>query len=212
MISRFLVAAVLWCLVSSVQAQTLLIMGDSLSAAYGIPTESGWVNLLEQRLKTQQPAWKVVNASISGETTSGGLTRFKPVLEREKPALVVLELGANDGLRGLPLEDMKRNLKTMIEQAHGIGAKVILLGMKLPPNYGLKFTSRFEKVFSELAAEKNVTYLPFFLDGVAGRPEFIQSDGLHPLASAQPIILENVWPVLEQALKEASASSQYSIK
>ncbi|HET8707809.1 MAG TPA: arylesterase [Pseudomonadales bacterium] len=182
-------------------AQTLLVMGDSLSAAYGIPVESGWVKLLEIRLSKENPGWTVVNASVSGETTSGGLARFKPLLDQHKPNVVIIELGANDGLRGLSLEDMKSNLAKMIELARSSGARVVLFGMKLPPNYGIRFTQRFEQVYADLEASSGVALQPFFLDGVAGHPELTQADGLHPVASAQPIILENVWPLLQKTLR-----------
>lgn len=206
-IVRCFIGIMLCWVTTLAQAQTLLVMGDSLSAAYGIPVQSGWVSLLEKRLQQNNANWQVVNASISGETTSGGLTRFKPLLESHKPALVIIELGANDGLRGLPLEDMKRNLNTMIEQAKGSGANVLLLGMKLPPNYGVKFTARFEKVYTDLVAEQSVAFLPFFLDGVAGHPELTQADGLHPVAAAQPQILENIWPLLDKTMAKVKSSS-----
>ncbi len=180
---------------------TILVLGDSLSAAYGIPAEQGWVDLLQRRLMENGLPHRVVNASISGDTTSGGLSRLPAALARERPALVVLELGANDGLRGQSLDVMADNLARMIELSQQAGARVALAEMRIPPNYGPAYTQKFQSIFGELAARYDVTLIPFLLDGVAGDRTLIQDDGLHPSAEAQPRILDNVWLVLEPLLQ-----------
>ena len=183
--------------------QTILVFGDSLSAGYGVPQGQGWVVLLEQKLvqnKLNHTSYKVINASISGETTSGGLARFNSALATHKPNIVILELGANDGLRGLPITEMQANLNQMIVQAKTAKAKVLLLGMKIPPNYGLKYTKNFNDAYTNLAKQHNIALVPFLLDGVAGKPDLIQPDGLHPIAAAQPQLLDNVWKVLAKML------------
>ncbi len=171
---------------------TLLVVGDSLSAAYGIAPEAGWVHLLAQRLQEYQ----VVNASISGETTSGGRNRLTKALQQYQPAIVILELGANDGLRGLNLKTMQTNLATMIEESQQSGAKVLLLGMRIPPNYGKTYTAQFHQTYYDLAATYDIPLVPFFLEGVGGNRALMQNDGLHPTAAAQERLLENVWSVL----------------
>ena len=183
--------------------QTILVFGDSLSASYGLPQGQGWVALLEAKLAQNQASkttYKVVNASISGETTSGGLARFSTALTTHKPNIVILELGANDGLRGLPIAEMQANLNQMITQAKTAKAKVLLIGMKIPPNYGLKYTKNFSTTYINLAKQHNIALVPFLLEGVAGKPELIQADGLHPLAVAQPALLGNVWAQLKGLL------------
>jgi acyl-CoA thioesterase I len=181
---------------------TILVFGDSLSAGYGVPQGQGWVALLEKQLAAQKSNFSVVNASISGETTSGGLARFKQALLVHKPSIVLIELGANDGLRGLQIKDVQQNLNTMITQAKTANAKVLLIGMKIPPNYGLKYTKNFSQMYVNLAKQHNIHIVPFLLENVAGKPELIQADGLHPLAMAQPALLENVWEILEKMLKK----------
>jgi len=181
-------------------ARTVLVVGDSLSAAYGIDTESGWVAQLQKRLNQQKPGYKVVNASISGDTTAGGLARLPQALIQHRPDVVILELGANDGLRGLPLEAMKKNLGAMIERARGAGARVLLVGIQLPPNYGQTYTQRFQRVYDELAAAQRVPLVPFLLDRVALEDGLMQADGVHPTAAAQARMLENVWPALQTVL------------
>lgn len=196
-----LIALLLW--ISPLQAtesRVLLVLGDSLSAAYNLPATSGWVSLLEQRLKREYPEWQVVNASISGETTTGGLTRLPALLRQHQPALVLLELGANDGLRGQPVPGIRNNLSQLIRLSRDAGADVLLLGILLPPNYGPRYTSQFEQLYPQLATEYKLPLLPFLLDGVADRPELMQQDGLHPTAAAQPRVLDNVWPLLEPQL------------
>ncbi|MES2637527.1 MAG: arylesterase [Pseudomonadota bacterium] len=182
-------------------AQTIVIFGDSLSAAYGIQQSEGWVTLLQNKLEQQNLDYKVVNASISGETTSGGLGRFKAMLTTHKPDIIVIELGANDGLRGLSVKEMQKNLNSMITQAKAAKAKVMLLGMKIPPNYGIQYTQQFSESYVNLAQKYDLILVPFFLDGVAGDPSLILDDGLHPKAKAQTRLLQNVWPQLEKLLK-----------
>ncbi len=183
------------------ESPVILVLGDSLSAGYGIPVEKGWVNLLQRRLVERGFPYRVVNASISGDTTSGGLSRLPAALELHRPAIVVLELGANDGLRGQPPMAMSRNLSQMIERSRQAGARVLLAEMRIPPNYGPLYAQKFQATFGELAQHYAIPLIPFLLDGVAGNPALIQDDGLHPRAEAQPQILDNVWAVLEPALK-----------
>lgn len=177
-------------------------MGDSLSAAYGIETAQGWVALLEQRLESQGYDWRVVNASVSGDTTAQGLTRLPLELAHHRPAIVILELGANDGLRGLSVTAMQRNLAQMIVLSHQAGAQVLLVGIYLPPNYGPEYTRKFAAVYPRLAREYRLPLVPFLLAGVAERRDWMQADGLHPLAAAEPRVLENVWRKLEPLLRK----------
>jgi acyl-CoA thioesterase-1 len=178
----------------------IVIFGDSLSAAYGIPQHEGWVALLQQRLNQKKPGYQVINASISGETTSGGLSRFEDTLKLHKPNIVLIELGGNDGLRGLSAVETSNNLEVMIQQAKKAKAKVLLIGMKIPPNYGLKYSQQFSENYQNLAKKHGVALVPFLLDGVAGKPDLIQADGLHPTAAAQPQLVENVWATLIKML------------
>ena len=197
----FLSAALtLMCIAQSATAGTLLIVGDSISAGFGLDTRLGWVSLLEQRLKQQGYDDKVVNASISGDTSAGGLARLPALLAAHKPDVVIVELGGNDGLRGQPPAQLKQNLASMIDQSRAEGAKVLLLGMQIPPNYGVRYTTTFAKVYSDLAEEKKVALVPFFLEGIGGHPDLMQADGVHPAASAQEMLLNNVWPVLKPLL------------
>lgn len=188
----------------SSQAETrssnILVYGDSLSAAYGLAPEQGWVALLQKRLQTQKTPYHVVNSSVSGETTSGGLARFEQTLKQHQPSVVMLELGANDGLRGLSVPEMRNNLSKMIKLAQNAKAQVILLGIMIPPNYGPRYTRDFKNVYPQLADEFKLKLVPFFLDGVAGKAAYIQEDGLHPNAIAQSKILENIWPTLNDVL------------
>jgi acyl-CoA thioesterase-1 len=181
-------------------SKTLLVLGDSPSAEYGLTRGSGWVPLLERRLKSQNADVKVVNASISGDTTSGGRARLQPLLAKYKPDVLVLELGANDALRGLPVASTEDNLRAMITAAQEIGAGVLLLGMQIPPNYGADYTRRFAALYPKLAGERKVALVPFFLERLVERQELFQSDRLHPTAEAQPILLETVWPRLQPLL------------
>ncbi len=180
--------------------RTLLVFGDSLSAGYGIPAEAAWPRLLQARLTEKRLDYNVVNASISGETTAGGRTRLDAALRQHRPAVVVIALGANDGLRGLPLAQMQDNLRAMVAAARGAGAKVLLVGMRLPPNYG-GYARQFQAAFAEVAASQKAPLVEFLLAGIADRPEFFQADMLHPTAAAQPKILDNVWPALMPLLK-----------
>ena len=172
---------------------TLLVFGDSLSAAYGIGQQAGWVTLLQERLRQKRLDYTVVNASISGETTSGGASRIAATLAAHKPAVAVVALGANDGLRGLPLAQMRANLATVVRAAQQSGSRVLLAGMKMPPNYGPRYTRDFEHTYVALAREFKCALVPFLLDGVAGKRELLLEDNLHPTAQAQPIMLENIW-------------------
>ena len=182
------------------EAPVILVFGDSISAGYGLPLEQGWVELLKTRLKSQGYGDQVVNASVSGETTAGGLARLPRALELHHPSIVILELGGNDGLRGLPTAQMRANLTQMAALSSAAGAKVLLLGMRVPPNYGPEYTEQFAMVFSDLAAEKKIPLVPFLLTNIALSPALLQGDDIHPNALGQPILLDNVWPTLKPLL------------
>lgn len=179
---------------------TILIMGDSLSASFGIRTSEGWAALLQKRLAAENLPHRAINASISGETTNGGLSRLPQALNTHKPQTVIIELGANDGLRGLPINLMRENLRRMIKLSQLAKSQVLILGMRLPPNYGPRYTQTFNQVFIELAKEYKTGVVPFFLTEVATKSELMQSDGLHPTARAQKIILDTVWSQLQPLL------------
>ncbi len=181
-------------------ARTVLVLGDSLSAAHNIATEQGWVHLLEVRLGKMVPPWAVVNASISGETSLSGRNRLPALLATYRPGVVVIELGANDGLRGLPLNQLRDNLMAMISAAQATHAKVLLLGIELPVNYGPQYRDGLRAVYADLAKQKHVALLPFLLDGVAPDPALMQPAGLHPTAAGEPKVLGNVWPLLQPLL------------
>ena len=181
--------------------RTVLVMGDSLSAAYGLSATQGWVALTAQKIAKEKPDWRVVNASISGETTAGGGARIAAELKRQKPSVVVIELGANDGLRGLPLAQTRANLAKMIVAAKAANAKVLLIGMRLPPNYGPDYTKQFEQLFLELSQQHKTAFLPFLLQPIAMDDRAFQADHLHPVASAQPKLRDHVWPALVPLLK-----------
>jgi acyl-CoA thioesterase-1 len=187
-------------LAQEAMAGTVLVVGDSISAAFGLESSQGWVSLLQKRLDEKGYKQRVVNASISGDTSAGGVSRLPGLLAEHKPELVIIELGGNDGLRGQPPAQLQQNLANMIDSSRAQGASVLLLGMRLPPNYGVRYTTAFANVFSALATEKQVPLVPFFLDGVGGVPGMMQSDGLHPALQAQPRLLDNVWPTLEPML------------
>ena len=172
----------------------VLVLGDSLSAEYGLNRGEGWVSLLEKRLQKENIAATVVNASISGDTTSGGRARLPALLTQHKPDVVVIELGANDGLRGQPVAAAEANLRAMIEQSHKTKARVLLVGMRMPPNYGRTYTENFFGMYKKLATQYKSPLVPFMLEGVAEKPALFQSDRLHPAAAAHPIILQNIWP------------------
>lgn len=181
--------------------RTILVLGDSLSAGYGIPLEQGWVELLRQRLAQEGYDYRVVNASISGDTTSGGRARLPLALTREQPELVVLELGGNDGLRGQPTSLVEDNLAAMIQASLDAGSRVLLIGIRIPPNYGPIYTEQLAALYPALTERFDVALVPFLMEGVATNTELMQDDGIHPTATAQPTLLENVWPVLEPLLE-----------
>lgn len=200
----------LWLLLASGLAQaarpgpaTLLVLGDSLSAAHNIAQQDGWVALLGQRLSKMQPEWDVVNASISGETSLSGRDRLPALLARYHPAVVVIELGANDGLRGLPLPALQANLAAMTRAARAAGARVLLLGIELPVNYGPRYRDGLSRVYAQVAAQEQAALVPFMLDGVAQHLDLMQADGLHPLARAEPAVLAHLWPALQPLLQPA---------
>lgn len=193
-------ALALMCMAQNAAAGTILIVGDSISAGFGLDTRLGWVSLLEQRLEREGHDDRVVNASISGDTSAGGQARLPALLTEHKPDVVIVELGGNDGLRGQPPAQLQQNLAAMIDTAKTAGAKVLLLGMQLPPNYGPRYTEAFAGVYTQLADEKQIALVPFFLEGVGGHPELMQADGLHPAAAGQKRLLDNVWPALKPLL------------
>ncbi|WP_062634030.1 arylesterase [Caballeronia arationis] len=179
---------------------TIVVLGDSLSAEYGLPRDTGWVNLLRERLAKERLDYSVANSSISGDTTSGGLARLPAVLSRLKPAVVVVELGANDALRGVPLATTEANLRSIVERSEAAHAKVLLIGMYVPPNYGPDYSQKFHGVYEQLSKEKKVPLVPFLLAGIADKPAMFQADQIHPTVQAQPLLLENVWPNLKPLL------------
>jgi acyl-CoA thioesterase I len=198
---RFLAALLLLLtLAAAAPTRTILVVGDSLSAAYNIDLNAGWVALLGDRLAERKLSYQVVNASISGDTTAGGLARLPRLLNQHRPAIVIIELGGNDGLRGVSPAEAKHNLHAMIAQAKSAGAKVLLLGIRLPPNYGIRYTERFQRLYRELAAETGVPFVPFLLEGVATDTALMQADGIHPNAAAQGRVLDNVWERLQPLL------------
>lgn len=182
--------------------KTVLVVGDSLSAEYGLARGSGWVALLERRLKSEKIEANVVNASVSGETTSGGRARLPALLSQHKPQVVVIELGANDGLRGLPVASAEANLRSMVDLAKRNKAKVLLVGMRMPPNYGRAYTEKFFDMYKDISAQTKSPLVPFMLEGVAEKPSLFQQDRMHPLAEAHPIILANIWPQFSALIKQ----------
>lgn len=190
-------------LLNAIKAQdNILILGDSLSAGYGLKQQQSWVYLLQQRLNQHSPQYQVINESTSGDTTANGLNRLSGVLQLTPPKIAIIELGANDGLRGLSLSYMKKNLEKIIKKVQQKKSKILLLGMRIPPNYGKRYTHAFAAVYQELAEKYQLVLVPFMLEGVSGNPSLIQLDGLHPNAQAQALILENIWPELKSLLKE----------
>ena len=186
---------------SAAESPTVLIFGDSLSAGYGLDVDQSWGTLLQQRLEEQGYEHRVVNASISGETTEGGVTQIGAAIETFSPELIILELGGNDGLRGFPPARIKSNLRAIAERARNSGAEVVLLGIKIPTNYGARYTEAFEAVYPDVAAELDIQWIEFFMDGVALNDELLQEDRIHPNAMAQPILLDNAWPVIHATLE-----------
>lgn len=205
--NRLMVLAVLWfgaLSAAHAEAPVILVFGDSISAGYGLPrVEQGWVALLQAKLKQQGYGYDVVNASVSGETTEGGLARLPRALSLHHPQIVILELGGNDGLRALPIPDMRSDLSRMIDLSAAAGAQVLLLGMRIPPNYGAAYTAQFHRVYADLAEAQHVPTVPFLLDGIALNADFMQADGIHPNPAGQPRLLENVWPALMPLLKQS---------
>jgi acyl-CoA thioesterase-1 len=196
MVNKFVTG--LFCLLMSFYswAQTspvILVLGDSLSAEYGLARGTGWVHLLEQQLEKEKSPWTVFNASISGETSSGGISRLPSLLIQKQPGIVMIELGANDALRGLPIAQTETNLRRMIQMSKKSGARVLLFGIQIPTNYGQSYTTQFKKLYQQLANEEQIELLPFFLEGVATKPELFQADRLHPNVKAQSILFKNVW-------------------
>ena len=188
----------LFCLLMSIcswgqKNPVILVLGDSLSAEYGLPRGTGWVNLLEKQLENDKSPWTVFNASISGETSSGGLTRLPVLLSQKKPGIVLIELGANDALRGLPVTQTESNLRKMIQMSKKSGARVLLFGIQIPSNYGQSYTNQFKMLYPQLTKAEQIEILPFFLEGIATKPEFFQADRLHPNEGAQSILFKNVW-------------------
>ncbi len=187
--------------------QTVLVIGDSLSSGYGIDEEKSWVALLKNRLNDEGYGYRVVNASISGDTTGGGLRRLPRALEQHEPGIVLIELGGNDGLRGTPIHVIRDNLGSMIELAQDTGARVILAGMEMPPNYGAAYTGDFSRMYPELAQDYDAAFIGFFMKNVALNPNLMQPDGIHPNADGQPVLLDNVWPDLKRLLQASIAAS-----
>ena len=201
-----LLAAALLALAAPAAAQrTVLVFGDSLSAAYGLAPQQGWVHLLGERIARAQLPWKVVNASVSGETTSGGLRRLPEDLRRHQPATVVIELGANDALRGQPAAAIRDNLERMIRLVRDARAEPVLVGIMIPPNYGIDYANEFRQLYAGLAKKHRVALVPFLLAGIEEKRDFFQADQLHPTAAAQPLILDNVWPTLEPLLRKRAS-------
>jgi acyl-CoA thioesterase-1 len=192
---------VLWLPAAAAAEKSILVLGDSLSAAYGIPRQRGWVALLEERLKRERPDYIVVNASISGDTSGGGRARLKPLLDKHRPAVLVIELGANDGLRGMPVVLLRSNLDAMIRDAQASGARVLLIGMRMPPNYGEVYAQSFEDAFREIARTHRIALVPFLLEDFADKLELFLPDRIHPTAEAQPMMLERVWKELRPLLR-----------
>jgi acyl-CoA thioesterase-1 len=194
---------ILMALPAAAESPVILVFGDSISAGYGLShVEEGWVALLKTRLQSEGYGYQVVNASVSGETTAGGLARLPRALSLHHPQVVVLELGGNDGLRAMPIAQMRANLDKMVQLSQEAGAKVLLLGMRMPPNYGPDFTAQFAGVYQDLAHARKAALVPFFLDGIALTPELMQGDDIHPNVKGQPILLNNAWPALKPLLKK----------
>jgi acyl-CoA thioesterase-1 len=200
MFKKILLFLLGWMALGAAAQPVLLVYGDSLSAGYGLPQGKGWVDLLADRLGAEKLDYRVVNASVSGETTLGGANRIDAVLTQHRPAIVVVELGGNDGLRGLSLAATRQNLERIVSAARGAGAKPLLIGMQLPPNYGTAYTEKFQAVFECVAREGRIPLVPFMLAGFGEKREYFQADGIHPKVEAQPLILDNIWPMLRPML------------
>ncbi|WP_429405301.1 arylesterase [Paraburkholderia sp. GAS82] len=183
----------------------IMVLGDSISAEYGLPRDTGWVALMRQRLANERIDYSVANASISGDTTSGGRARMPELIQRLKPSIVIVELGANDALRGVPLPTTEDNLRTIVEQAQQAHAKVVLIGMYVPPNYGPDYTQKFHGVYEQISKDLHVSLVPFLLAGIADKPDMFQADQMHPTQQAQPVLLDNVWPTVKPLLRTGSS-------
>jgi len=194
-------ASLLWLPLAAWAGGTIVVYGDSLSAAYGLAQDAGWASLLQARLKQARMDYTVTNVSISGETTSGGAARIAATLEAHKPRVIIVELGANDGLRGLPPKQMRANLAQIVTASKRASARVLLVGMQMPPNYGESYTRAFAQVYPDLARQYRTALVPFLLQGMEQRRELFQSDNMHPTAAAQPILMENIWKALSPLLK-----------
>lgn len=212
---RFLIGAAVLCGLPASYAQeaaqanrNILVVGDSLSAEYGLRRGSGWVSIIADKLKTEKYGVGIANASISGDTTSGGLSRFPAALSRHQPGIVIIELGSNDALRGLSLQMTQDNLSTMVSLAQKAGAKVLLVGMQIPPNYGRNYTEKFRQLFIDVAAQRNTALVPFLLERMADKRELFQADGIHPNEDAQPILARNVWVQLKTLLGPAAKKAR----
>lgn len=207
-LNRSLLGGLLLCLLSLItlnnaQAKNILILGDSISAGFGMSSEDAWVSLLEQRLEQKFPGQhEVINSSMSGETAAGALSRLPNLLQNHQPDVVIIELGGNDGLRGQPPTLIERNLDRLVVMSLEAGADTLLFGIKIPPNYGTAYSQAFEDNFKRLAERHEIPLLPFFLEGVAGNDDLMQADGIHPRAEAQPLLLDNAWPLIEKALQK----------
>lgn len=204
--SLIFIACALFAATAHSASKTVLVLGDSLSAEYGLSRGTGWVPLLEQRLNQERISARVVNASISGETTSGGRARLPALLAQHKPGIVIIELGGNDGLRGLPIPSTEANLRAMIKAAQKDGAQVLLVGMQIPPNYGREYAQQFAAMYPKLAKEHKVALVPFLLEEIAHTPSMFQSDRIHPTAEAQPLMLKVVWPHLKALLARSQSA------
>jgi acyl-CoA thioesterase-1 len=202
---KFVVRSALVCAlgVPAAHAATILVYGDSLSAAYGLAQEQGWVNLLAQRLHAERLDYKVANASISGETTHGGRNRIEGELKTHRPTVVIVELGANDGLRGNSIDSTRANLEAIIDASRRAGARVLLVGMRLPPNYGAAYVGKFQQIYADIAKKKKVPLVPFLFEGFGEDPKYFLPDGIHPTAQAQAVMLDTVWKELEPLLKSS---------
>jgi|SRR5690554_761469 len=208
LVRSFILSALMLLSLSALASQnTLLVVGDSLSAAYGVPSDTAWVQLLRDRLDERGLNWEVVNASISGETTDGGLRRLPDLLQKNQPDVVIIELGGNDGLRGFPPDVIESNLADMIEQVRDIGAIPVLVGMQIPPNYGQRYTRMFADIFPNLSDRYDTPLVPFFLEGIYNADGLMQEDGIHPTEAAQPVLLDNVWPQLEPLILDRNPSA-----
>lgn len=200
MFKTILLVIACWMALAAQAAPVVMVYGDSLSSGYGLPQDKGWVSLLARRIDAEKLGSRVVNASISGETTLGGRNRIDATLARHRPDVVIIELGGNDGLRGLSLTATRENLAAIVEAVRRTGARALLVGMQLPPNYGTGYAKKFQSLFGEVATEKKVPLVPFMLEGFGEKRDFFQADGIHPSAEAQPLILDNIWPVLRPML------------